>query len=347
MKSICLTEEAGKRTLTLRDRPVPPVTAGMVRIRTHFAGICSTDISYWKNGSNKLRLPVILGHEMSGVIEEVAPDVTEFQTGDRVIVTNDYHLCGKCRFCQRGQINMCVERRSIGSAHDGAMAEYMVVPARMVLHLPDAVSFEEGALAEVFACGMHAMRQIARIQPGQVVLVLGPGIMGITAAMTAQTLGATVILAGLSRDAERLATARAAGVARTVDLEQENLPALLEQLSSGYGADVTVECTGSYGGLETCLKLAAKCGTVVQIAIPHGKSGIDLSPIIQKELRYAGAYAKTMPDWDMTLRLMAEGKLNCRPLISAKLPLEQYQEAFARAAAAKELKILFDLNAGH
>ena len=341
MKGVCLTE---KGELALCEFPVPPVTNGMVAIRTRFAGVCSTDVGYWKNGSEKLRLPVILGHEMSGVIEEVAPDVTDYRIGDRVIVTNDYHLCGKCRFCQRGQINMCVERRSIGSAENGAMAEYIVVPARMVLHLPDTVSFEEGALAEVIACGVHAMEQMAHVQPGQVVLVMGPGIMGITAAMAAQAMGCTVVLAGLNRDEARLHFAKQLRIPYVVDTEKENLTALLRQLTDGYGADVTAECTGSYGGLETCFRLTAKCGTVVQIAIPHGRHELDISPVIKKELHYVGSYAKTMPDWETTLRLMEEGTLDCKSLISEKMPLERYMDAFTRTAEAKAFKILLDLN---
>lgn len=162
MKGLFLTE-VGK--LELWEVPVPKVTAGMVHIRVCRAGVCSTDVGYWRNGSPRLRLPVILGHEVSGVIEETAPDVEQFHIGDRVIVTNDYYLCGTCRYCRSGAVNMCVERRSIGSAENGAFAEYMVVPAKMVLKLPDALSFEEGALAEVIACGVHVLRSQAPVSP--------------------------------------------------------------------------------------------------------------------------------------------------------------------------------------
>ena len=341
MKGVCLTESG---ELSLREFPVPQVTDGMVKVRTRFAGICSTDVGYWKNGSEKLRLPVILGHEMSGVIEEVAADVTDFRVGDRVIVTNDYHLCGKCRFCRRGQINMCVERRSIGSAEHGAMAEFMVVPARMVVHLPDEVSFEEGAMAEVFACGVHAMDQLAGVEQGQTVLVMGPGVMGITTALVAMAMGCTVIVAGLSRDADRLHFAKSLQIPYVVDVEKEDLDKLILQLTDGYGADVSAECTGSYGGLETCFRLTAKCGTIVQVAIPRGRHEIDISPVIKKELHYIGSYAKTTPDWSKTLQLMAEKKLSCQSLISEPVPLEDYMEAFTAASEAKAFKIMFDLS---
>lgn len=341
MKGVCLTETG---ELALREFPVPEVTSGMVKIHTKYAGVCSTDVGYWKNGSDKLRLPVILGHEMSGVVEEVADDVTDFKPGDHVIVTNDYHLCGTCRFCRKGQINMCIDRRSIGSAENGAMAEYMVVPARMVLHLPEAIPFDEGALAEVIACGVHALDQMAHAKPGQVVLVMGPGIMGTTAALAAKAMDCTVVIAGLSRDEARLSFARELGIPYVVDTEKEDLAELLHNLTEGYGPDIVVECTGSYGGLETCLKLCGKCGTVVQLAIPHGRHEIDISHVIKKELKYVGSYAKITPDWHKTLQLMADGKLNCKPLISDRVPLEYYQEAFERTADAKAFKILFDLD---
>lgn len=104
MKGLFLTE-VGR--LELWEVPVPKVTAGMLRIRVCRAGVCSTDVGYWRSGSPRLRLPVILGHEVSGVIEETAPDVEQFHTGDRVIVTNDYYLCGTCRYCRSGAVTVC------------------------------------------------------------------------------------------------------------------------------------------------------------------------------------------------------------------------------------------------
>lgn len=340
MRGLYLTD-VGK--LELRETPVPELSAGMVRIRVHRAGICATDLGYWKNGSPKLRLPVILGHEVSGVIEETADDVRQFRAGDRVIVTNDYHLCGRCRYCLGGAENMCVERRSIGSAENGAFADYMVVPARMVLPLPDALSFEEGALAEVIACGVHVLRCQAPVSPGDVVLVMGPGIMGVTAALAAKAMGCKVIVAGLHRDAARLQMALKLGIDRVVDLENEDLAAELDAISDHYGADVTIDGTGSARALETCLQLTAKRGTVVQLAAPGRGSSIDLSPIMMKELRYVGSYAKVRGDWELALQWMASGKLSCRPLISELVALEDYEKAFQTVASATAFKIMFRL----
>lgn len=339
MRGLYLTDPG---CLELREKaPVAP-NREEVQIRVHYAGVCSTDVDYWKNGSSKLRLPVILGHEMSGVVTAVGDAACPFQPGDRVVVTNDYYLCGKCRYCLSGDTNMCVERRSIGSFADGAFADYMTVPSHMVLPLPLEVTMEEGALTEVAACGVHGLRQ-AHARTGALVLVLGPGIMGMTAALAAQAMGCTVVVAGLTRDGRRLEAARQMGLRHVVNSETADLAALISQLSDGYGADIACECTGSFSGLSQCLELTARRGCVIQIAIPHGAHGIDLSPVIRKELRYMGSYAKNTGDWKVTLDLMARHKMELRPLISAVLPLEDYAQAFERVSAAKDFKILFDL----
>lgn len=340
MQGVFLT---GARSLELRETAVPEVTPGMVRIRVHRAGICSTDLVYWNTGKVKGDLPVILGHEISGVIEETAPDVTEFRVGDRVLLTNDYHLCGRCRYCRGGMENMCLERRSIGNAENGGFADYMVVPARMVLHLPDALSFEEGALAEVVACSVHLLRNRAGAKAGDLVLVMGPGIMGLTAAITAKAMGCRVVLAGLGSDAARLDKAREMGIRYAVNRDEEDLEAVVAALSDGYGADITVDGTGSFRALADCFRLTAKGGTVAQLAIPRGSGEIDLSLVGTKELRYVGSYAKVREDWELTLKWMAEGKIRCGPLVSGRMALRDYEEAFSRVASAKELKVMFCL----
>ena len=319
--------------------PLPP---DHVRIRTHYAGVCATDIGYYTHGSAKLQLPVILGHEVSGIIDAVGSGVSTLAPGDAVTVMNDYHLCGKCRYCLSGDVNMCVERRSLGSAVDGAFADHLVVPAKMVLKLPEGMPLKIGALAEVLACIVHGLRQ-TQAKPGQLVLVMGPGIMGLTTAIAARVMGCEVILSGLDRDADRLRIAQQLGIAHAVSSQQVDLPALVHQLSDGYGADISFECAGAKPSLESCLALAARRGYVAQVAIPHGQWQIDLSPVIQKELRYIGIYAKNRGDWDIALDMLATAPVDWSALIADILPPERYEEAFRRVSESKDLKIMFRL----
>jgi len=316
--------------------------ADFVRIRTHYAGVCSTDIGYYTHGSSKLRLPVILGHEMSGIVDAVGSAVTTLQPGDAVTVMNDHHLCGTCRYCRSGDINMCMERRSIGSAADGAFADHMVVPARMVLKLPAGLPLEIGAMAEVLGCLVHGLRQ-AHAKAGMVVLVIGPGIMGMYAALAAKIMGCTVVLAGLDRDKERLRAAKELGIRYAVSDEQTDLAELVRSLSGGYGADIAFECAGAPRALVNCMHAAARRGYVVQVAIPKKEYRIDLSPVIQKELRYIGSYAKNREDWDIALAMLASGEVEWSRLITDIVPLESYEDAFRRTAESKYLKIMFRL----
>ena len=334
--------EPGKLQLRSDHDTSGPLPEDFVRIRTHYAGVCSTDVGYFTHGSSKLRLPVILGHEVSGIIEAVGSSVTGLQPGDAVTVMNDYHLCGKCRYCRSGDINMCIERRSMGSAANGVFADHILVPARMVLKLPEGMPMEIGPMAEVLACLIHGLRQ-AQAKAGMVVLVAGPGIMGMFAALAAKQMGCTVILTGLDRDQARLDIAKQLGIRYAISDQQADPVALALKLSDGYGADISFECAGAAPALASCLAATARRGYIAQVAIPRSAYHIDLSPVIQKELRYIGVYAKNRGDWDIALKMLAEADVDWTKLIADILPLESYEEAFRRVSESKDLKIMFRL----
>lgn len=342
MRGVCLNE-AGQ--LELRGFPVPEdgaVPEGFVKVRVMRAGICATDLGYVRYGSPKLRLPVILGHELSGEVTGVGPGVTALHPGDRVAVANDYHVCGACRFCRNGASNLCLERRSIGCAEHGGFAEYIVVPGSSALPLPETLSFEEGALLEVLACCVHALCQQAQVAKRQTVLVLGPGAMGICSALTAKAMGCQVILGGLSRDEGRLAAARDMGIDCVVNLQTQDLAGAVAGATGGMGADVAVEAAGSYRAAALCAELLARRGTYVQLGLPHGPAAFDLSFLCGKELRMVGSYAKTLPSWRHAIRLVSRGEVDLRPLVPDRLyVLEDYRAAFGRAGETDDFKVMF------
>lgn len=338
MKALFLDED---RRLSLRETETPVIHAGEVLIKVMRAGICATDLGYVRFGSPKLSLPVILGHEASGVIEAVGEGVSELAPGQRVITMNDYYTCGKCRYCERGDVNMCLKRRSLGSKENGVFAEYVKVPARIVLPLDEAISFEEGALIEPFACGVHALAGQACLKPGDVVFISGPGAIGAGATLYAKAAGCTVAVSGLPVDRPRLEVLRALGIDHTLIAGEDPVEETILALTDGYGADVSVEAAGAYRSLETCLSLTRRKGTVVQLGILHGQPA-DLSPLIYKELFLHASYSKTVADWRRALSLVKSGKVNLKPLVSQIFPLEEYEAAFEKAAAGSGFKILFD-----
>lgn len=328
--------------LELGTIPTPEVTDGMVLIRVKRAGICATDIGYWKFGSNKLKLPVILGHEFSGVVEKIGDGVTSVRPGDHVTAMNDYFVCGECRYCKSGATNMCIKRRSLGSVENGAFAEFVLVPDHTVIKLPDSINFSVGALLEVTSCGIHAFTKVTPLTGEETVLIMGPGAIGASAGLFAKTRGCKVIAAGLSQDAYRLSILKKMGLDYSVDIQTENLTELILDITDGYGADVVVESSGSYKSLETCLAQVAKKGRYVQMGVLHGVGSIDMSPLIMKELSAFGSYAKTKEAWYLAIDLINSGKLNLEPMVSEVKSFKDYKDAFKIASGVENFRIMFD-----
>lgn len=341
MRGLCLNED---RKLELREFPIPEPKKGYVRVKVERGGICATDIGYWKFGSERLgELPVIIGHEGCGTVDKLGEGVTDVKEGDRVIVMTTYEVCGKCKYCREEATNICINRVGIGSKKNGVFAEYVEIPQTSCIKMPDNVSFDEGALVEVLACGVHATREMTTVHMDDVVLVSGPGPIGTLAAMSAKAAGATVILAGLAQDAPRLKIAKEQlGIDYCVDQTKEDLKKLVMDLTDGYGADVCVECAGVYPSFNTCLDLVRKKGTISQMGVFHAPAKeLDLYPVLQKEVRIHGSLSQKPTAWHIALDLIAKGKVDVKPLVSDVLKLEQWEEGFEKASNVTGFKVLF------
>ncbi|MFZ7134680.1 MAG: zinc-dependent alcohol dehydrogenase [Eubacteriales bacterium] len=341
MKSLCLNEE---QKLEIREFPIPEPQEGFVRVKVKKAGICATDVGYWKYGSDRLQLPVILGHEAAGVIEKLGDGVTKVKEGDRVIVMTTYQVCGECRFCKIDATNLCISRRGIGSKENGAFADYIIIPETSCIAMPESMSFEEGAMVEVLACGVHAVAEQAPVTLNSVTLVLGPGPIGVLAAQAAQSAGSKVVLAGLNQDIPRLKLAKELGINVVVNLQEEDLQQIILDMTHGYGADFVVEASGSYPAVRSALDLVAKKGTVCQMGVHHALGEIDWSRILHKELNVIGSLSQKPSAWHIAKDLIKDGKVQVKPLISDIMDLEDYEEAFEKAANVSGFKVLFDFD---
>ncbi|MGI6250306.1 MAG: zinc-dependent alcohol dehydrogenase [Anaerolineaceae bacterium] len=335
MKALFLVE---KDKLELKEVDIPEPTAGYVLVRMHRAGICASDIGYWKRGSSNLELPVILGHEVSGTIEKIGSDVQGLMVGDRVVLMNDFYTCGSCKFCISGDTNMCINRRSLGSKENGAFSEFILAPKHLVLPLSDSLTFEEGAFLEVLACGVHAIHKCgARLQ--DTVLVSGPGSIGAGAALVAKAMGCNVIMSGLPKDKSRLSVIKSLGVDYVVD-DPNYLLQLSKDITSGYGVDIAIEASGSYKSLDTCLQATRKQGQIVQMGVLPGASTLDLSPVMFKELKFFGSYAKTHEAWIVAQKTLVSGLIDVKPLITHTFPLSNYVHAFEKTLDGSGIKIM-------
>ena len=333
----------GSGNMEIRDIEIPRPGPGEVLVEVKSAGLCGSDLHiYHWNIAYKMKPPMIIGHEFSGVIAETGEGVKDWEKGARVTAEPSAIVCGKCRYCRTGSDNMCAERRVLGYWLNGGFAEYVVVHSRRLHRLPDKVSFDEGALTEPLACCVHGVHELTGIEVGDLVVVIGPGAIGLICAQLAKAEGARVIVVGTSADRERLAKAKALGVDYCVNLAEQDPVALARELSDGDGADVVLECSGSESAVTLGLEIAARQGKYSQIGLFGKPITLDFERIAYKELKVTGSIGQRWTAWKRSLRIMEQGKVNLNAVISEKFPLTQWKAAFDKFEAKAGLKILLD-----
>jgi len=335
--------QKGDGFMELREVPEPKAGPGQVKIRVGYTGICGSDLHiYHQDIGIPIRPPVVTGHEFSGTVAELGAGVEGWKVGDRVVSETAFSCCGTCPHCREGYYNLCNERRTLGYWFDGAFAPFTVVPAGRLHALPESVSFLAGALMEPLACITHAVMELTTIRAGDVVLVSGPGAVGLAALQVARSHGARVLVCGTSVDRERLAAARRLGAEWTVDVMETDLLDLVGKLTGGAGADVALECSGSAKAADTGLLAVRKRGQFTQIGLFGKPVNLDFERICYKEIRVTGSLGSRWTSWVKALALVEGKKVLLEPLASDVLPLSRWQEAFAMFEAKKGLKIVLD-----
>ena len=330
----------GKGYVELQEVEDPKPGPDEVLIEVKRAGVCGTDIHILHDEFPKARPPFILGHEFSGVIEELGKEVRGWRKGDRVVSETAAYSCGHCRYCQTGDTQLCPERMAYGYIKNGAFAKYIVVKAKLLHLLPDAVSFSEGALCEPLAVCVHSAMERTRVQPEEVTLVTGPGTVGLIMLQVVKSTGARVILCGVGADHERLKLGLELGADRAVNIEQEDLSSVVMEMTKGYGVDKSFECAGAKSAVVDCILLTRKGGTILQVGLFGKLIEIPYEEIALKELSVVGCFAQKSSSWKPGLRLLEEGKVKAGPLISGEYPLDQWREAFERSERRMGIKYL-------
>jgi L-iditol 2-dehydrogenase len=321
--------QAGDGFMELRDVPEPAPGAGQVLVEIQYTGICGSDLHIFHNDiAIPIRPPVVTGHEFAGVVRAVGAGVSGWESGDRVVSETAFSYCGVCRHCREGFYNVCDQRRTLGYWHDGAFARYTVVPAARLHRLPEAIGFLEGAFTEPLACITHAVYELTRILPGDLVLVSGPGSVGLATLQVAKAQGAQVLVAGAAVDADRLRTARELGADWTVDVTAQPLGELVAELTHGAGVDVVLECSGAPQAVEAGLLAVRKRGQFTQIGLFGRPITLDFERICFKEIKVTGSLGSRWASWEMALQLLARKQVDARALISHVMPLAEWRHAF-------------------
>ena len=311
-----------------------------IKVKVYACGICGTDI-HLMHDTYPSKPPIITGHEFSGVVSEVGKNVTDFKPGDKVVTLTAVDTCEQCEWCRLGLRMLCPDRKSVGSGCDGGFAEYVVIPAKHAFHLPDGISMTCAALCEPLACVVRIACERTNIHAGDYVLVSGAGIMGQLTAQVAHANGGVVIMTGLEQDADRFAMAQKLGsVAHTIRVDQDGALEKIMELTGGAGPHIAFECAGVASSVDFCLQALRKTGIYAQVAIPGKPIPVNMDLALYKEIVMTNSYASERTSWLIALNLLEHKKINIEPLVSAKLPLEQWEEGFRQTIAKEGFKVL-------
>jgi L-iditol 2-dehydrogenase len=328
----------GAGNVGLLEVPEPKVVAGHVLVEVKAAGVCGTDLHIYHDEYPSLP-PVIMGHEVAGIVAEIGQGVTSCRLGDKVTCETYFSVCETCEFCRAGLPNLCRSRKSIGSGVHGAFARYLLVPERNVHQLPPNVDELAGALTEPLACCVHALER-TRVEPGDAVVVSGPGAIGLLMAQVVKAAGGRVILVGTHADEARLSMGKKLGVDFAVDLQSADAQEIVAAITDGLGADVVFECSGAEASAQNCLNLVRRRGRYVQVGLFGKPVHWELDQVCFKEVQVSGSFAHLPSAWRKALILLASGQVQTRPLVSTILPISEWQQAFDLFERRDGLKIV-------
>lgn len=325
MRAVILPEHGPVENLRyVTDFPTPEAGPGQVRVRVHAGSLNRLDL-WTRQGwpGLKLEMPHILGADAAGVIDALGEGVTGWAVGDRVAVDPTVS-CGVCEFCLAGQHNLCVQFGILGEDVRGANAEYLVVPARNLIRLPEHVSYAQAAAAGlVYLTAWHSLITRGGLRPGETVLVVGAsGGVNTASIQVAKLAGATVYVVG-SND-EKLARAEALGADVLINREQEDWSKAIFRLTHRRGVDVVVDNVGQ-ATLFGSIRAARKGGRILIVGSTSGPQfELDLRYIFAKHLSLIGSMMAPHAEYAQVMSLVFDGKL--KPVISAELPLEDTAE---------------------
>jgi alcohol dehydrogenase/L-iditol 2-dehydrogenase len=280
-----------------------------------------------------MKYPVVLGHEFCGVIREVGRAVAGWQEGDRVVSETAAMIDPSSPLSRQGLYNLDPNRRGYGATIDGAMRRYVPVPARILHRMPDGLSFEQAALTEPCCVAYSAVVSNVRIRPGDRIIVLGPGPIGVLCGAIARLSGASVAVVGLENDRARLEVARQYGCETIVGDATE-----WARTVDGLGAEGVVDATGASASLMTALQLVRPAGWISKVGWGPQPLGFSLDMLVQKNVTLQGSFSHNWPIWERVIRLIATGALDVRPITGGIWPLAEWHEAFETMHSGRIVK---------
>ena len=312
--------------VALQEVARPEIGEEDVLLEVGAVGVCGSDLHQWTaQHSWPVRYPVVLGHEFGGVIAAIGSRVIDFSPGDRVVSETAAIIDPSNPLSREGKYNLDPTRKGFGYGVDGAMTKYVCVPARCLHLIPEELSLEKACLTEPCSVAYNAVVQNGAVTPGDRILVLGPGPIGLLCAAMAKLQGAIVAVAGIERDARRLQIARQYGCEVIVGDPRD-----WAYDGNGLGVEGIIDAAGVSATLEMALQLVRPGGWISKVGWGREPVGFSLDPLVQKNVRLQGSFSHNWPIWERVLRLLSTGLLDVQPLIGGVWPLAQWQTAFEK-----------------
>ena len=316
-----------KAGLKIEDIPVPQIGPDQILVKVAACGVCHTDLHYIEHGVPTFKKPpIVLGHEASGIVEEVGRDVSNVTQGQRVLIPAVL-TCGRCKFCRLGRENICADMKMLGNHFDGAYAEYVAVPAKDVLDLPESIPLEESSIiADAISTPYHAVKNRARVQPGDTVVVFGCGGVGINAVQMASAAGGYVIAVDINE--RKLQWASEFGAAETIDASQVDRVSKEVKKLTGGGADIAMEVIGNPRTIEEAFESVRVGGRLCVVGYTHEAISIVAGKIMFKELEVVGSLGCRPVDYVSLIRMVVQGKIDVKRQVTHRFKLEEISQAF-------------------
>ena len=323
-----------KGSVEIRELPMPAIGEDDVLLEVAHVGVCGSDLHQWTaDHSWVVNYPVVLGHEFSGQILEIGKRVQGWKPGDRVVSETAAVINASSPLSRQGLYNLDPDRKGFGYGVHGAMTRYVKVPARCLHRIPDHLPFEHACLTEPCCVAYNAVVANSRIKPGDRVIVLGPGTIGILCAAMSRLCGAVVAIVGLEGDRKRLQVAQQYGCEVIV-----GDASAWARSGDGLGADWVIDSAGIRHTLKLALELVRPMGQITKVGWGPQPLGFSLDLLVQKNITLQGSFSHNWPIWEKVISLLASGKLNVQPIIGGIWPITQWQEAFEKMYSGEVVK---------
>lgn len=321
-------------SVEIREIEKPTIGEDDVLLEVANVGVCGSDLHQWTaDHSWHVNYPVVLGHEFGGHIAALGKRVSGWKEGDRVVSETAAVIDPNSPLSRQGLYNLDPTRKGFGYGVNGAMTRFVKVPARCLHAVPENLPFEQACLTEPCSVAYSAVITNSKIKPGDRVIVLGPGTIGILCAAMARLCGAEVAIVGLESDRERLNIARQYGCEGIV-----GDASAWANKQDGLGADCIIDAAGASATLKIALQLVRPNGHITKVGWGPQPLNFSLDPLVQKNVTLQGSFSHNWPIWEKVLSLLASGTLDVRPIIGGVWELKDWHEAFEQMHSGKVVK---------